>query len=187
VLQIRIRDPGAGAFFTPGSGMGKKLGSGSGMKYPNHISESLETIFWVKILKFFDVDPGSGMKKFGSGINILDPQRCQQRTLTPRKLLHRCTKQIEKTVTYRPFNSQPTPIKIIAKGTIVNAYITILYRTLYKFKVINGKPKHCSSARNANCETFPVYGTHDTHFENIDGSFLKIQKPLLLILIRQHL
>jgi hypothetical protein len=28
-----------------------------------HISESLETIFWVKILKFFDADPGSGMEK----------------------------------------------------------------------------------------------------------------------------
>ncbi len=36
------------------------------------ISESLETIFWVKILKFCDADPG--WKKFGSGINIPDPQ-----------------------------------------------------------------------------------------------------------------
>jgi hypothetical protein len=26
---------------------------GSGMNNPDHISESLETIFWVKILKFF--------------------------------------------------------------------------------------------------------------------------------------
>jgi hypothetical protein len=43
--------------------MGKKLGSGYGMNNPDHISESLETIFWVKILKFFDVDPGSGMEK----------------------------------------------------------------------------------------------------------------------------
>jgi hypothetical protein len=35
----------------PVSGMGKKSGSGSGMKNnPDHISESLETIFWVKIL-----------------------------------------------------------------------------------------------------------------------------------------
>jgi hypothetical protein len=30
---------------TPGSGMGKKSGSGSGMKNPNHISESFVTIF----------------------------------------------------------------------------------------------------------------------------------------------
>jgi hypothetical protein len=36
--------------------MGKK--SGSGMNNPDHFSESLETIFWVKILKFFDADPG---------------------------------------------------------------------------------------------------------------------------------
>jgi hypothetical protein len=43
------------------------------MNIPDHISESLETIIWVKILKFFDVDPGSGnffdpesgMEKFG--------------------------------------------------------------------------------------------------------------------------
>jgi len=51
---------------------------------PDHISESLETIFWVKIPvpKFFDADPGPGKekirirdeKKFGSGINIPDPQ-----------------------------------------------------------------------------------------------------------------
>jgi hypothetical protein len=61
VLRIRIRD---------------------GEKIAHHISESLETIFWVKILKFLDevpgssifltLDPGSGMKKSdpGSGINI---------------------------------------------------------------------------------------------------------------------
>ncbi len=52
------------------------------MNNPDHISESLETIFWVKILKFVDADPGrkkfgSGIwdgKKFGSRINIPDPQ-----------------------------------------------------------------------------------------------------------------
>ena len=31
------------------------------MNNPDHISESSETIFWVKILKFFDADPGSGI------------------------------------------------------------------------------------------------------------------------------
>ncbi len=36
------------------------------MNNPDHISESLETIFGVKILKFFDGDPGSGMEKIGS-------------------------------------------------------------------------------------------------------------------------
>jgi hypothetical protein len=54
--------------------MGEKSGSGSGMNNSNHISESLETIFLVKILKFFDADPG--WQKFGSGINIPDPQHC---------------------------------------------------------------------------------------------------------------
>ncbi len=33
-------------------------GSGSEMNNPDYISESLETIFWVKILKFFDANPG---------------------------------------------------------------------------------------------------------------------------------
>jgi hypothetical protein len=54
--------------------MGRKSGSGSGMNSPDHISESLETIFWVKILKFFGADPG--WEKFGSGmenIRIRDP------------------------------------------------------------------------------------------------------------------
>ncbi len=33
---------------------------GSGLNNPDHISESLETIFWVKILKFFDADSDPG-------------------------------------------------------------------------------------------------------------------------------
>ncbi len=55
------------------------------MNNPDHIFWSLETnFFWVKILKFFDADPGSGMETVrirdgkksdpGSGINIPDPQ-----------------------------------------------------------------------------------------------------------------
>ncbi len=50
--------------------MGKKnSGSGSGMNNPDHITESLETIFWLKILKFLDADLGSGLEK----IQIRDP------------------------------------------------------------------------------------------------------------------
>jgi hypothetical protein len=41
--------------------MGKKSISGSGMNIPDHISESLETIFWVKIRKFFDADADPGI------------------------------------------------------------------------------------------------------------------------------
>jgi hypothetical protein len=51
--------------FDPWNRDGKNSGSGSRMNNPDHISESLETIFWVKIL---DADPGSGMEKFGYGI-----------------------------------------------------------------------------------------------------------------------
>jgi hypothetical protein len=45
------------------------------MNNPDQNSEGLETIFWVKIpvLKFFDPYPGSGWKKFGSGIRDSHP------------------------------------------------------------------------------------------------------------------
>ncbi len=38
------------------------------MNNPDHISEGLETIFWVKILQFFYADMGSRREKFGSGM-----------------------------------------------------------------------------------------------------------------------
>ncbi len=49
------------------------------VKNQGHIFKSVETIFWVKILKFSDADPGwknsdSGWKKFESGISIPGPQ-----------------------------------------------------------------------------------------------------------------
>jgi hypothetical protein len=54
-------DTGSGAFLTPGSGSGmgknpdpgwgKNPDLGSGINIPDHISESLETIIWVKIIK----------------------------------------------------------------------------------------------------------------------------------------
>jgi hypothetical protein len=67
-----VADPGPGsdAFFDPC----KKSGSESGMNNPDHISDSLETIIWFKILKFFNADPGWKNSEPGSGINILDPQ-----------------------------------------------------------------------------------------------------------------
>ncbi len=36
------------------------------MNIPDHISVGLETMFWGKILKFFDANPGPRWKKFGS-------------------------------------------------------------------------------------------------------------------------
>jgi hypothetical protein len=56
----RAVNPKSGAFLTPGSGMGNKSGSGSRINNPDHYSESVETIFWVKILKYFDADPDLG-------------------------------------------------------------------------------------------------------------------------------
>ncbi len=75
---LRIRDPGTGAFLTPGSGMGKNPDPGwtSQIILPGNLKQFL----WPKIPKFFDadmdpgsgifltLDPGSGMEKFGSGI-----------------------------------------------------------------------------------------------------------------------
>jgi hypothetical protein len=80
-----------GAFLTPGSGIrdGRKSVSGSGIRDEQPGSYFLELrnhffAFWgVKILKFFDEDPGSGMetvrirdpgwKKVGSGIRDKHP------------------------------------------------------------------------------------------------------------------
>jgi hypothetical protein len=60
-VLTRVADPVPFWPLNPVFGMGKKSRSGSGMNIPDHISESLEIIFWVKILKFFDADPGSGI------------------------------------------------------------------------------------------------------------------------------
>jgi hypothetical protein len=57
VLRIWILDPVPFRPLDPGFGMSSKSRSGSGMNIPDHISESLETIFLVEILKFFDADP----------------------------------------------------------------------------------------------------------------------------------
>ncbi len=55
VLRIRIRDLGWVK--------NQDADPGWTLNNPNHISESLDTLFWAKILKFFDADPGSGMEK----------------------------------------------------------------------------------------------------------------------------
>ncbi len=66
-------------FLTPGSGIwhGKKSDPGPGMNIPGNISESLK-IFWGYkywfLIWIWIQDPGSGMKKLGSGMLIPDPQ-----------------------------------------------------------------------------------------------------------------
>ncbi len=95
VLRIRIRDPVPFWLLDLGSGMCRKSASGSGMSNPDHIFQSLETIFLVFLgLKYLNSlmrirDPESGMETVrirdgkksdpGSGINIPDPQHCLQR------------------------------------------------------------------------------------------------------------
>jgi hypothetical protein len=58
--QFADPDPGSGAFLTPGSGIGKKSGSGSGMNNQDRISWSLETHFF-------------GLKYLNSLMRIRDP------------------------------------------------------------------------------------------------------------------
>jgi hypothetical protein len=59
VLRLRIQDPVA--FWRRDPGWVKKSRSGFGMNIPDHISESLEPIFWIQIIiKFADADADSG-------------------------------------------------------------------------------------------------------------------------------
>jgi hypothetical protein len=58
------------------------------MNIPDHIFESLETIVWLKILKFFDADPYPGSIIFltldpGSGIEIFGSKHPGSATLFP--------------------------------------------------------------------------------------------------------
>ena len=69
-VSVADPDPGSGAFLTPGSGMGRKSGSRTGIWF-----------FWVKILNSLkrirdedSSDPGWKKSDPGSGINIPDPQ-----------------------------------------------------------------------------------------------------------------
>jgi hypothetical protein len=61
MLTVTVLDP---------SVAGPDPGSGSGKNNPDHISESLKTIFLVKILKFFYVDPESGMEKNSASVPV---------------------------------------------------------------------------------------------------------------------
>jgi hypothetical protein len=48
--------------------MGKKPDQGSGMNILDHFAESVETIFFcLKILEFFDADPGSFRPRIPDG------------------------------------------------------------------------------------------------------------------------
>jgi hypothetical protein len=69
-LSISVADLGSGirCLFDPWIRDRQKSRSGSGMNIPDHIFENLDTIFWVKILKFCDADPESGSR------NLYDPE-----------------------------------------------------------------------------------------------------------------
>jgi hypothetical protein len=60
--------------------MGGKSGSGTGMNILDHFSESSETVLLkfslmrIQIRNLLTLYPESGMEKFGSGMNIPDPQ-----------------------------------------------------------------------------------------------------------------
>jgi hypothetical protein len=95
VLRIRIQDQVTFGPLDPGPEMGKKSGSGSGIRSRDEQPESyfleLRNHFLGYILKLFDADPGSGIEKNriwdgkksdpGSGINIPNPQLCKKTCL----------------------------------------------------------------------------------------------------------
>ncbi len=56
--------------------MEKNPDPGSGMNISDHISEILETILGLIVIKFFDADPDPG-----SDIDIQDPQHCVSMSL----------------------------------------------------------------------------------------------------------
>ena len=78
-VSVADPDPGLGTFLTPGSGIrdGRKSVSGSGIRDEQPGSYFLElrnhflAFLGVKILKFFDADPGSGIETVGSGIETV--------------------------------------------------------------------------------------------------------------------
>jgi hypothetical protein len=77
LMRIRIRNP---AFLAPGSGIGKNSDPGSRMNIPDHLSESVKAVVWVKntlmrirIRDLFDPGSGTRMEKFGSGIRNKHP------------------------------------------------------------------------------------------------------------------
>jgi hypothetical protein len=61
--------------------MGKKPGSGIRIRdeQPGSYIIELRNHFWLKILKFFDADPGSGMEKNG----IWDPESWMEKNSDP--------------------------------------------------------------------------------------------------------
>jgi hypothetical protein len=60
--SVEDPDPGFGAFLTPGSGI-RIQDSDPGLTTRIIFPRAYKTIFWVKVLKFFDAYPGSGMEK----------------------------------------------------------------------------------------------------------------------------
>jgi hypothetical protein len=85
-FSVADPDPGSGAFLTPGSGMGRKIASGSGIRdeqpgsyfleLRNHFLvffgglTCLNSLMWIRDGDISD----PGWKKVGSGMNIPDPQ-----------------------------------------------------------------------------------------------------------------
>jgi hypothetical protein len=76
-------DHGSGAFFTSGSRTRDPgwVKSQDLDELPESDFRELTNLFLVKILKFFDADPGSELKKFGSGMENI---RIRDRDKHPR-------------------------------------------------------------------------------------------------------
>jgi hypothetical protein len=85
-LEISVADPDpeSGAFLTPGSGMSKKSGFGSGMNNPDHISEGFKNKFFGleylnSLMRIRDKHPGSAtlLEIHGENLNAKAPICCR--------------------------------------------------------------------------------------------------------------
>jgi hypothetical protein len=93
------------------------------MNNPEHISENLQTIFWVKIFKFFNANPGSGME-----IIRIREKHQGSATIVAGYVealfdygVHRVPFYLYTRTPFQP----PTPFKLVARGRISKPWYLI--------------------------------------------------------------
>jgi hypothetical protein len=69
-IFISVADPGSGAFLTPGSGMGKKSRSGSGMNILDHHPGTATLLLFGLSNKVFDKNPFILRRRKACGLHM---------------------------------------------------------------------------------------------------------------------
>ncbi len=111
--------------FESGSGMGKKIKiPGSGMNIPDHISESLETLFWVKntyLNSFMRIRNSESSWPWSRIFLTLDPQHRKKLISDPDRL------QLRKCLGFSFQFSVSREFPVCCHERIIPAYIFICY------------------------------------------------------------